>query len=179
MVVKNEENFQPQKTFTNNINDKLFKFAKDFENRDKPILTKKDLNINDLNGFTKEIVEDQTFKNNIADNKNLENYINNKAQEKNFENIKNLSQKSEGELLDIIKNTLNNINKINEKSQVAGLYFETMNKMIDFKMLENEEKNMREAYNKKGELKKSRSNSSKARIVIEEANKDIEESDNI
>ena len=176
---KNEENFQPQKTFTNNINDKLFKFAKDFENRDKPILTKKDLNINDLNGFTKEIVEDQTFKNNIADNKNLENYINNKAQEKNFENIKNLSQKSEGELLDIIKNTLNNINKINEKSQVAGLYFETMNKMIDFKMLENEEKNMREAYNKKGELKKSRSNSSKARIVIEEANKDIEESDNI
>ncbi len=48
-----------------------------------------------------------------------------------------------------------------------------MNKMIDFKMIENEEKMMREAYNKKGELKKTRIESN-AKKVIEDSEKDFD-----
>ena len=171
-------NFQPLQTFTKNkFNNKLFNFAKDFANRDQPILNKKDPKLNDLNGFTKEIVEEEKYKKELEDSENMENYIENNAKEKKIENYKDLDKKSEGELLDIIKNTLNKINQINEKGQVAGFYFETMNKAIDFKMIENEEKMMREAYNKKGELKNTRTNPSKAKIAIEEAHKDIGEND--
>ena len=177
---KNNDNFQPQKTFNKNFtNDKLLKFAKDFKKRDDAIIHKTDPDINDLNDFAKEIVEDEKFANNIANSKNVENFIEQNAQEKNFENIKDLDKKSEGELLDIIKNTLNNINKINEKSQIAGLYFETMNKLLDFKMIENEEKMMREAYNQRGELKKTRSTTSKAKNVIQKLNDSMMEHEDI
>ena len=173
---KNDENnFEPLKTFTNN--DKLINFAKDFTNRDKPILDIKDPNINDINGFSKEILEDKKFKLD-SNSENVENFIEDNAEDKNFERIKDLDKKDKGELLDVIKNTLNNINKINEKSKVAGLYFETMNKLIDFKMLEKEEEMMREAYNQKGILKRTRSKSSKASIVIQNAEDDIKESEN-
>ena len=167
---KNENNFEPLKTFTNN--DKLINFARDFRNRDKPILDKEEPNINDINGFSKEIVEDKKFKLD-SNSENVENFIEENAEDKNFERIKDLDKKNKGELLDVIKNTLNNINKINEKSKVAGLYFETMNKLIDFKMLEKEEEMMREAYNQKGVLKRTRSKSSKASIVIQNAEDDI------
>ena len=170
---KNENNFEPLKTFTNN--DKLINFARDFRNRDKPILHKEEPNINDINGFSKEIVEDKKFKLD-SNSENVENFIEENAEDKNFERIKDLDKKNKGELLDVIKNTLNNINKINEKSKVAGLYFETMNKLIDFKMLEKEEEMIREAYNQKGVLKRTRSKSSKASIVIQNAEDDIRRS---
>ena len=176
--INKEINFQPLQTFTKNkFNNKLFNFAKDFANRDQPILNKKDPKLNDLNGFTKEIVEEEKYKKELEDSENMENYIENNAKEKKIENYKDLDKKSEGELLDIIKNTLNKINQINEKGQVAGFYFETMNKAIDLKMIENDEKMFREAYNKKGELKNTRTNPSKAKIAIEEAHKDIGEND--
>ena len=103
----------------------------------------------------------------------MENYIENNAKEKKIENYKDLDKKSEGELLDIIQKTLNNINKINDNSTIARLYFETMNKMIDFKMIENEEKMMRDAYNQRGELKKTRIESN-AKKVIEDSEKDFD-----
>ena len=156
-------------------NNKLLDFAQEFMKRDQPILEKKDINLNDINGFSKEIVEAQKFKNN--ESTNLENFIDKNIEDKKIENIKDLDKKSEGELLNIIKNTLNKINTINEKSNIAGLYFQTMNKMIDFKMVENEQKMMREAYNKKGELKRTRSNASKAKKVIENAESDLKQSE--
>ena len=173
--IENDINLKALKTFSKGkTNDKLYNFFKSFTNRDQIILNKKDPKISDLNGFTEEIVNDQDFNMNIKDSKNMQNFI-----ENNVEEIKDLDKKSQGELLDIIKNTLNKINKINEKGQVAGLYFETMNRAIDLKMLENEEKMMREAYNKRGELKRTRSKSSKAKIVIEQTNKEFEGSDNL
>ena len=174
---KNEDNFEPFKTFTNN--DKLINFAREFRKRDNPILDKKEPDINDINGFSKEIIADKNFKTDLNMSENVENFIENNAENKNFERIKDLDKKNEGELLNIIKNTLNNINKINEKSKVAGLYFETMNKLIDFKMLEKEEEMMREAYNQKGVLKRTRSKSSKASIVIKSAEDDIKGSENL
>ena len=178
---KEEEiNFQPLKTFNKNkFNNKLFNFAKEFIGRDQPILNKKDLKLNDLNDFTKEIVEEEKYKNNLQDSENMEIFLENKVKENKIENLNELDKKSEGELLNVIKSTLNKINKINEKGQVAGFYFETMNKAIDLKMIENDEKMFREAYNKKGELKRTRTNTSKAKIAIEEAHKDIGESDGI
>ena len=149
--INKEIQFQPKKTYINHkANDKLFNFAKEFTNRDKFILNKKDPKMNDLNGFTKEIVEDNKYKH---DDKDIENFIENKVKEKKIEDINNLDKKNEGELLDIIKNTLNNINKLSEKGQVVGAYFETMNNAIDYKNLENEEKNMREAYNRRNKIK--------------------------
>ena len=176
--IKNEINFQPLKTFNKNkFNNKLLNFAKYFAERDQIILNKKVPKLKDLNGFTKEIVEEEKYKNNLKDSENMEYFIENNVKENKIENIYELDKKSEGELLDIIKKTLNKINKINEKGQVPGFYFETMNKAIDLKMIANEEKILREAYNKKGELKRTRTNSSKAKISIEEAHKDLEESD--
>lgn len=49
--------------------------------------------------------------------------------------------------------------------------------MIDFKMVKNEQKMMREAYNKKGELKSTRSNDSKAKKVIENTENDFKRSE--
>ena len=93
--------------------------------------------------------------------------------ERNIEDIKDLDKKSQGELLNMVKDTLDKINKINDKGNVARFYFETMDKAIDFKMIENEEKMMREAYNKKGQLKRTRTNSSKAKEVIEQTEKEF------
>ena len=107
----------------------------------------------------------------------LKDFIDKNIEDKKIENMKDLDKKSEGELLNVITNTLNKINKINEKSNIAGLYFQTMNKMIDFKMVENEQKIMREAYNKKGELKSTRNNASKAKKVIEKAESDLKDSE--
>ena len=156
-------------------NNKLFDFAQEFMKRDQPILNKQNINLSDINGFSKEILEDKKFKNNLS--KNMETFIEKNVENKNIENMNDLDKKSEGELLDIIKNTLNNINKINEKSNIAGMYFQTMNKMIDFKMVENEQKMMREAYNKKGELKSTRSNASKAKKIIENTENDLKRSE--
>ena len=156
-------------------NNKLFDFAQEFMKRDQPILNKQNINLSDINGFSKEILEDDKFKHNLS--KNMENFIEKKVENKNIENMNDLDKKSEGELLDIIKNTLNNINKINEKSNIAGMYFQTMNKMIDFKMVENEQKMMRDAYNKKGELKSTRSNASKAKKIIENTENDFKRSE--
>ena len=159
----------------NENNNKLLDFAQEFMKRDQPILEKKDLNLNDINGFSKEILADQNFKNNLS--KNMEDFLDKNIEDKKIENMKDLDKKSEGELLNVITNTLNKINKINEKSNIAGLYFQTMNKMIDFKMVENEQKMMREAYNKKGELKSTRSNATKAKKVIEKAESDLKDSE--
>ena len=167
--------YQPLKTFSkNNNNDKLNQFIQNFKNRDNPIIYKnnEDKNENDIIGFTKEIIEEKNLKNDNMSEK-VENFIENNAEEKNFEKIRDLDKKSEGELLDIIQKTLNNINKINDNSTIARLYFETMNKMIDFKMIENEEKMMRDAYNQRGELKKTRIESN-AKKVIEDSEKDFD-----
>ena len=98
-----------------------------------------------------------------------------KKKENNIPTIEDLDNRDEKELLDIIQNTLNDINKVNEKNQMANLYFETMNKAIDLKLLENDAKMMREAYNKNGELKKTRTGSL-ASMVISKENRDSEES---
>ena len=134
--IKNEINFQPLKTFNKNkFNNKLLNFAKYFAERDQIILNKKVPKLKDLNGFTKEIVEEEKYKNNLQDSENMEYFIENNLKENKIENT------------------------------------------IDLKMIANEEKILREAYNKKGELKRIRTNSSKAKISIEEAHKDLEESD--
>ena len=172
-IIKDEIIIQAQKTFSNNNeNDKLYNFAKDFVNRDQNVLNLKDPQINDINGFAENIIEEPNFKRDIKTSENVDNFI-----EKNVEDFKDLDKKSKGELLNMVKDTLEKINKINEKGQVAGFYFETMNKAIDFKMIENDEKMIRDAYNKKGQLKRTRTNSSKAKEVIEQTQKEIEGSD--
>ena len=67
-----------------------------------------------------------------------------------MEQIKDLENKDEKELLNIIQNTLNDINKISEKNKMSNLYFETMNKAIDLKLLENDAKMIKDAYDKNG-----------------------------
>ena len=168
-VINDEIIIQPQKTFSKkNEDDKLYNFAKDFVNRDQNILNKKNPQIKDIDGFAEDIIEEPKFKKDIKTSENMNNFI-----ERNIEDIKDLDKKSQGELLNMVKDTLDKINKINDKGNVARFYFETMDKAIDFKMIENEEKMMREAYNKKGQLKRTRTNSSKAKEVIEQTEKEF------
>ena len=72
------------------------------------------------------------------------------------------------DLLEIIGKTMENINEINSKDEVRKLYFETAQKAIDLKLIEEDFKMMKNAYDNKGELKRSRS-SSRAKIVIQQA----------
>ena len=168
-VINDEIIIQPQKTFSKkNEDDKLYNFAKDFVNRDQNILNKKNPQIKDIDGFAEDIIKEPKFKKDIKTSENMNNFI-----ERNIEDIKDLDKKSQGELLNMVKDTLDKINKINDKGNVARFYFETMDKAIDFKMIENEEKMMREAYNKKGQLKRTRTNSSKAKEVIEQTEKEF------
>jgi ribonuclease D len=172
-VINDEIIIQPQKTFSKkNEDDKLYNFAKDFVNRDQNILNKKNPQIKDIDGFAEDIIEEPKFKKDIKTSENMNNFI-----ERNIEDIKDLDKKSQGELLNMVKDTLDKINKINDKGNVARFYFETMDKAIDFKMIENDEKMIRDAYNKKGQLKRTRTNSSKAKEVIEQTQKEIEGSD--
>ena len=171
---EDDKKFQKTFTNTNKSYEKLLKFKADFDNRDNLVLDSKEPNIND---FNKEIIEDNSFQENININlsKNVDIRIDKKKKENNIPTIEDLDNRDEKELLDIIQNTLNDINKVNEKNQMANLYFETMNKAIDLKLLENDAKMMREAYNKNGELKKTRTGSL-ASMVISKENRDSEES---
>jgi hypothetical protein len=171
---EDDKKFQKTFTNTNKSYEKLLKFKADFDNRDNLVLDSKEPNIND---FNKEIIEDNSFQENININlsKNVDIRIDKKKKENNIPAIEDLDNRDEKELLDIIQNTLNDINKVNEKNQMANLYFETMNKAIDLKLLENDAKMMREAYNKNGELKKTRTGSL-ASMVISKENRDSEES---
>ena len=143
-------------------------FYAKYMNRDQPLF---DEEKPELKNYLKNLIPEEKRKKENEINENVENFIKERAKKINLE-FDDFENKRKSEILDIIDKTMQNINEINSKNQVREMYYDTIQKAIDIKLLEENEKMKKTAYNNKGELKRSRS-SSKAKIAIENAEKEI------
>ena len=82
--------------------------------------------------------------------------------------------KDKNELWDIIQKTMKNIDEANANNKESQYYYETIQKAFDIKLNDIEQKMMKDAYDNKGQLKRSRS-SSRAKIVIEQTKNELDE----
>ena len=140
-------------------------FYANFMNREQPILEDKNPNPND---YLQELIPEEKRKEEEQIKEDTQNFVENKTKKKYLMNFDDFDKKNKEELFEIISKTMNNINELNAKNDVRQLYFETAQKAIDLKLFEEDAKMMKNAYDNKGELKRSRS-SSKAKIVIQNA----------
>ena len=131
-------------------------------NREQPIIEE---NKPKTKAYLEEIIPENKRKDEKQKN---EKCVEDKIKKQYFMNLDDFDKKGKNELFDIIEKTMENINEINSNDKVKQLYYETAQKAIDLKLLEEDVKMMKTAYDKKGELKRSRS-SSRAKFVIQQA----------
>ena len=168
--LKTKKKFQPieikmdyNKTMTKA--DELDLFYAKFMNRDNAILEEEEPKVED---YMEKIIpnEIQQDENKLMNTLNMS--INNKAKEENIP-LDDYMDKNKVELLDIIDKTLKNIEEINEKNEINELYYDSVRKAIDLKLLEADKESMKNSIDPRtGLLKKTRSN--KASKIISEAN---------
>ena len=140
----------------------LDRFYANFMNREQPIIEE---NKPETKAYLEEIIPENKRKDEKQKN---EKSVEDKIKKQYFMNLDDFDKKGKNELFDIIEKTMENINEINSNDKVKQLYYETAQKAIDLKLLEEDVKMMKTAYDKKGELKRSRS-SSRAKFVIQQA----------
>lgn len=140
----------------------LDRFYANFMNREQPIIGE---NKPETKAYLEEIIPENKRKDEKQKN---EKYVEDKIKKQYFMNLDDFDKKGKNELFDIIGKTMENINEINSDNKFKQLYYETAQKAIDLKLLEEDVKMMKTAYDKKGELKRSRS-SSRAKFVIQQA----------
>ena len=140
----------------------LDRFYANFMNREQPIIEE---NKPETKAYLEEIIPENKRKDEKQKN---EKCVEDKIKKQYFMNLDDFDKKGKNELFDIIGKTMENINEINSNDKVKQLYYETAQKAIDLKLLEEDVKMMKTAYDKKGELKRSRS-SSRAKFVIQQA----------
>ena len=148
-------------------NQELGIFYGRYMDRDQPLIEKEKPELTEL---LQELIPEDKKGDEDEINENVENLIENKKKQEHYKILNDLNNKNKSELLDIIDKTMKNINEVNSKNKILQLYYESTQKAIDLKLLEEDAKMMKNAYDNKGELKRSRS-SSKAKIVIEKAEK--------
>ena len=145
--------------------DELDLFYAKFMNRDNAILEEEEPNVDD---YMEKIIpnEIQQDENKLKNTLNMT--INNKANDENVP-LDDYMDKNKVELLDIIDKTLKNIEEINEKNEINELYYDSVRKAIDLKLLEADKESMKNSIDPRtGLLKKTRSNN--ATKIINEAN---------
>ena len=145
--------------------DELDLFYAKFMNRDNAILEEEEPNVDD---YMEKIIpnEIQQDENKLKNTLNMT--INNKAKDENVP-LDDYFDKNKVELLDIIDKTLKNIEEINEKNEINELYYDSVRKAIDLKLLEADKESMKNSIDPRtGLLKKTRSNN--ATKIINEAN---------
>ena len=141
-------------------------FYAKFMNRDQPIIEKDKASLNDY--LKEDLIPPEKQKDEQKINEDMEKTVKEKMKQEHLKPLEDFENKDKKDLLEIIGKTMENINEINSKSEVRKLYFETAQKAIDLKLIEEDFKLMKNAYDSKGELKRSRS-SSRAKIVIQQA----------
>ena len=144
-------------------------FYANFMNRDQPLMEEEKPNPKE---YLKELIPEDKKQDKDEISENANKLIEDKTKKEHYLLIDDLKNKDKKELLDIIDKTMQNINEVNANNKILQLYYETTQKAIDLKLYEEEAKMMKNAYDNKGELKRSRS-SSKAKIVIQQAEKEI------
>ena len=150
-------------------NKELVLFYGKYMNRDQPLMKQEKPKLNE---FAEELIPEEKKRDKYEIKENVDKRIENKTLKEHFMKLDDLENKNKNELLDIIDKTMQNINEVNSKNKILQLYYESTQKAIDLKLLEEDTKMMKNAYDNKGELKRSRS-SSKAKIVIEQAEKEL------
>ena len=157
---------QPKKDLVlNSTMKELDTFYANFMNRDQSIIEDEKP---DPENYLKELIPEEKRKEEKKINEDTKKRVEIQAQKQYLMNFDDFDKKNKDELFEIIGKTMQNINEINSNNKVRQLYFETAQKAIDLKLFEEDAKMMKNAYDNKGELKRSRS-SSKARIVIQDA----------
>ena len=142
--------------------DELVEFSVNFLNRDHDIMDREKPS---PNLYLKKIIPENRRQDDEKIDEDTSKVIDNKIKNYDFEN-KNVS-----DLLKVIEETLQNINEINSNNDFSNLYYETVQKAIDLKLVEEDEKQIKDAYDN-GQLKRSRS-SSKAKVVINQTNDEL------
>ena len=143
----------------------LDNFYANFMNRDQPIIEKEKPNAED---YLKKLIPIEKRKGEKKINEDMEKTIKEKMRQEHLMSFDDFKNKDKDELFEIIGKTMQNINEINSKDKVRQLYFETAQKAIDLKLIEEDFKMKKNAYDNNVELKRSRS-SSRAKIVIQQA----------
>ena len=157
---------QPKKDLVlNSTMKELDTFYANFMNREQPIIENENP---DPENYLKVLIPEEKRKEEKIINEDTKKCVEIQAQKQYLMNFDDFDKKNKDELFEIIDKTMQNINEINSNNKVRQLYFETAQKAIDLKLFEEDAKMMKNAYDNKGELKRSR-NSSKARIVIQNA----------
>ena len=142
--------------------DELVEFSVNFLNRDHDIIDREKPS---PNLYLKKIIPENRRQDDEKIDEDTSKVIDNKIKNYDFEN-KNVS-----DLLKVIEETLQNINEINSNNDFSNLYYETVQKAIDLKLVEEDEKQIKDAYDNR-QLKRSRS-SSKAKVVINQTNDEL------
>ncbi len=133
-----------------------------FMNRDQPIYQPiLDNEKPNAEEYLKEIIPPEKKEDLNSDYENL-------IEERTKKLLDNYKNRDKQELMDEIEKTMNNINEITNKNQVTQFYYEIAQKAFDLKLLEEDKKMMKTAYDNKGVLKRSRS-SSRAKITIQQS----------
>ena len=163
---------EPKKGLVNsNSMKELDIFYANFMNRDQPILEEEKPNMEE---YLKEIIPEDKKQEDEKINNDLEKVIDEKTQKQHFMTTNDFKNKDKNELWDIIQKTMKNIDEANANNKESQYYYETIQKAFDIKLNDIEQKMMKDAYDNKGQLKRSRS-SSRAKIVIEQTKNELDE----
>lgn len=148
--------------------DQLDQFYADFNNRDNPIFEE---DKPEPKHYLKKIIPEEVKQ----DEEKLKETLHNSllATTKNMPSYQTYDEKSKKELISIIDKTLKNIEEVNTKNEVSQLYFDTVQKAIDWKLYEAEKEEIKQKMENPTKLKRTRTKSSKASEVIKETNEEI------
>ena len=148
--------------------DQLEQFYADFNNRDNPIFEE---DKPEPKHYLKKIIPEEVKQDEDKLKETLHNSL--LATTKNMPSYQTYDEKSKKELISIIDKTLKNIEEVNTKNEVSQLYFDTVQKAIDWKLYEAEKEEIKQKMDNPTKLKRTRTKSSKASEVIKEANEEI------
>ena len=143
--------------------DELELFFINFTNRDNEIFEEEEPKAEDISKviIPKEVKQDQDILTQTLNKSIIE-----QAEKENVP-LDDFMDKNKMELIEIIDNTLKNINEINKQNQISEIYYNTVQKAIDLKIYEAEKEMIKNDIDEKNEEFKKKK-MSKASKVIED-----------
>jgi hypothetical protein len=146
-------------------------FYAKFMNRDQPILEDENPQPKD---YLQKIIPLEKRQEDDKINDDRDKIIENQTKKEFNIQIEDFKNKDKNELIDLITKTMGNINEKITREQESKYYYDTIQKAIDWKINEVDKELKENAYDNNGKLKRSRS-SSKAKIVIEKTQNELDE----
>lgn len=155
---------KPNFSKTMTPSDRLDQFYADFNNRDNPIFEEENPT---PNHYLQKIIPDDVKQDEDKLKKTLHKSI--LTTTKNLPSFETYENKTKKELINIIDQTLKNIDEVNSKNEVSQLYFDTVQKAIDWKLYEAEKEEIKKKMEGGSKIKRTKSKASRASEVIKES----------